>query len=151
MIAALFVGRPVSPQNAARPRLHRVIAATARRQTSRPALDWHLFDAERLAKSLNRREREAFEFTLAQMHAFEAAAPKSLRVLARATPIDAVAESYLAQIDDEIAHDQLFARYRALIGASHTALHPATRLGPHAAVFVQHDPVVGAVGVTTGI
>lgn len=151
MIGALVVGKPHAPEVAARPRLHKAIAATKKRQQTRPAIDWQAFDRERLESSLDVKERQAFAFVLAQMQAFEAAAPRSLRVLAKATPIAAVQESYLAQIDDEIVHTAMFERYRSTIGASAVAQHPVTKISPHAAAFIQHDPVVGAVGVTTGI
>lgn len=151
MIGALVVGRPHAPEVAARPRLYKAIAATKKRQQTRPAVDWDAFDQDRLEASLDAKERKAFAFVLAQMQAFEAAAPRSLRVLANATPIAAVQESYHAQIDDEIVHTAMFQKYREAICASAIGQHPVTRISPHAAAFIQHDPVVGAVGVTTGI
>lgn len=128
-------------------RLERITRAALKRNAERPALDWSLYDPTKLSLE----DKRALAFFLAQMHYTEATSPKNLATLARATPISALRSAYAAQIHDEHAHGEMLARYLSLLDVDVPRVHWANVLACEGGLWIQRDPVAGAVCVLASI
>jgi hypothetical protein len=136
-------------------RLDRAIQATLKRNVERrvDALPWDSFDGTKLTAQSSSAIRDAFGFYLTQMYFTEAASPENLAALSAASPVAQVQQAFAAQIQDELAHGALLARYVGeCVGDRHPREHAVSFVGRSSGKWLQSvHPVVGAQAVTMAI
>ncbi len=116
--------------------LSRALADSRQRNLSRPPNDGRaLFDEKRILSSA----REALSFLVANLACIETASPPNL---GSCVPLPAISACFTAQIEDEIVHGALLARWLELSGAERMP-PSATVFSIKAALLVQHDPWLG--------
>jgi hypothetical protein len=135
-------------------RLDRAIQATLKRNVERrlDALPWDTFDATKLSSSSSS-IRSAFGFYLTQMYFTEASSPENLAALSAAAPVAQVQQAFSAQIQDELAHGALLARYvGTCLGETNPREHVVSFVGRASGKWLQSlHPTVGAQAVTMAI
>jgi hypothetical protein len=136
-------------------RLDRAIQATLRRNVERrvDSLPWDTFDATKLTSSSSSSIRDAFGFYLTQMYFTEASSPENLATLSAAAPVAQVQQAFTAQIQDELAHGALLARYVSdCVGDQSPREHVVSFVGRASGKWMQSlHPAVGAQAVTMAI
>lgn len=123
----------------ARSPLGRALAATLKRNQTRPAIDVAVMFA---SSAMSAQERAALVSLVTQMEHIETNAPLNLGAIARAAPLDEVRACYTAQILDEIVHGRMLREWLACT-EMRAPVRAAARWGVTLGAIVQRDAWLG--------
>jgi hypothetical protein len=118
--------------------LSRALADTVARNAHRPAIDYATFDASKVP----REHRDALAFLVVNMEHIEATSTASIANIAMAAPLPEVSACFSAQVNDEIAHGNMLARWLSIAEMS-APVHLWTKLAVRAAALTQKNAWLG--------